>query len=274
MGFHGRDYHREGRIYGRTTTRAPYQRKFRRLHESIIAPQPDLGESGTNPHKVADIDTADRAIYSGFADFTWVANSPLILTVINTDDDGAANIPDTLTTSGLTWVFDTSVAFDSGEKRISIYYATPTSGGTDSVKITFPDTQRTCYISVEQYVGMDNTDPIIQTKTGSGSGTNTYTVSFDSMLTTGSELQFSCAVNANDAALAAEPGWTEIDETGGASPAIRCMVGWRTSKDISPSANTTTNRAYGIIGIEIRPAAAASVTIPIFIKHYREQGML
>lgn len=227
---------------------------------------PDLGESGGNPHITSELDTNNVATYNFVNTIAWAANSPLVLTVINTDAD-AAELPSTVTTTGLTWLQFATVSYDASLiKRITCYYANPTSSGSNTLSVTFSEAQTCCSYSVEQYLDMDNTSAcIVQYKTGfvTAAVAGPFVVGFDNPLGTGNQWQFSGGIDTNTT-LTQETGWTELAQNGNGSPAHRWIVAWRTTKDLTPSMSVASgSKAYGIIAFEIKAGTPATSVSPL-----------
>lgn len=246
---------------------APRTQPHRRVHRPdddpnllfALEPPPFVG-SGV--HLESELDTANVDTYNFIRTISWAAGSPLILTIVNTKGSANANLPVPALT-GITWTQANTQLYDgSSAKRVTVFYATPSGSGSGALSVTFGGVvQSNCFYSVEQYVGYDNTTPILQSQIDgvvSPAAAGPWSVTFASALTAGSALQLSGAIDANTT-LSQEAGWTQLAQNGNGTPSHRSIVTVSdTGTDTTPSMNASGSHTWAIIAIEIKALAVTS----------------
>lgn len=193
------------------------------------------------------------------------ANQVVLVAISNTKTSGVA-VPSTVTGNGITYAKGAELVV--GSRAISIWWGVSSSPSAGAITFDFAaQTQTTCFWDVEQLTGASTSNPIVQSRTGSGTNT---TASLTSALAT-----FADAVNnmgfyvVNHAATEATTfatSWNEIQDLSLSSPAVAQETAYISGGSaLNPQPSWTTSSAYGIVAVEIGVPSANSSVIAMVI---------
>lgn len=217
---------------------------------------------------VPEVATTSNASTYTTGTFTPEANALLVLFAFVTD---TFTDPASASGGGLTWTmrYTSTLASYGGSGQNSCYIATAQVGATPAaMTVTMNvtgDAGSGCVMFVYQVTGHDTSDPIVQAfKQAFGGGANPAMTLPSAMGTDNCYMAAIAEANRNPINCSVT-GWTEIGDTGYATPTNGAAAYYRVNGETGSTVTFTTAAAaagFGAVFIEIRPDTTPPPTPP------------
>lgn len=204
---------------------------------------------------VAEMQSTSNVTSYALGAFTPAANSVLVVFV----HAGATVAAGSMSGGGLTWIKQTSIAYNAGADTLYVFYAV-VGASPVSTTPTFDctgDPADGAVMGIWQITGANTSSPVRQAKTAQTTGSNP-TVTFTSAALTTSAVIAGFGVPANPPTSTPPTGWTETYDTGYPTPS-KGGTGAYIQTGFTGTAVTfgrSTSSAYGIAAIEIAVATS------------------
>lgn len=222
-----------------------------------------MAASWTNIALATSGDAADGSTYAGFSSFTPTVNDYLVAFVAAS---GTATVAPTLVDSlGGSYSLVTLALLTASADRLYAFVK-DTAAVASVQSLTFdcgadPATGAVIALCASPNFAAYGLTPVVQSKTGSNGGAATApTFDFTSVVNTNNSTLVAAANAANPAALTPPTNWTELADTGHATPARGLETARRNSGFAAQTVlwAAASPSAWGAIGLELDPAAVAA----------------
>lgn len=219
----------------------------------------DLGVSGRNI--INAVNNADQSSYTT-ASCTMRPGHMYLIAVRNAHGSSASAVNSITGTGAPTFTSRSTVTFNGGLDRVSIWSAVPTGLFTGTLTIDFNAvTQTGAGWSLNGFTGVDTAtnDGVVQNATGSGAAGTTLTATLAAF---GSSANATFGAGAIDTTnvLTQEANYVELSDNGFATPAGELECEYRSDNDTSVTMTTGVASDWGICAVEIK--AATTLTLP------------
>lgn len=193
------------------------------------------------------------------ASVTPTANQVVLVLVANTETTGAP--PASVTGNGITYTM--IAAKSSGTKSCSLWWGASGSPSAGAITIDFAGvSQTTCFWDVEQLSGADQSSPVVQSRTGSGTGT---TGSLSSALAAFrdavNDAGFYIIIHASNESTTVAASWTQLFNSSNSGPAMSRETAWISGGGaLNPQPTWATSSTWVMAAVEMGvPVASAGV---------------
>lgn len=158
------------------------------------------------------------------ASVTPAANQVVLICIGNTATSGAP--PTSVTGNGITYTM--IVAKSSGTKSCSIWWGASGSPAAGTITIDFGGvSQATCFHDVEQLTSADQSNPVVQSQTGSGTGTaGSLSSALAAFRDAANDAGFYIVVHASNESTTAAGSWTQLFNASNSGPAMTRETAW------------------------------------------------
>lgn len=228
-----------------------------------------MAASFTNIALATSGSSADASSYSAFSAFTPTAGDYLVVFVAASGTtDTNATLVDSL---GGTYTKVTLALLTASQDRLYVYVK-DTAAVASSQTLTFDcsaDAATGCVIAIcaSPNFAAYGLTPVVQSKTGSnGSAGTAPTFTFDTTVLTANATVIAAGNAANPSALTKPTNWTDLVDTGHATPARGLLTSRRNSGFAATTVlwAATSASAWGCLGLELDPDATERFRSHVF----------
>lgn len=211
------------------------------------------------------------------------ADKLILVNVAAAAENSGGNVIPTLSGNGLTWVQIATTTSEGTYLRNTLFRAMGASPSSGALTADFGvDNQSGCMIDVHEFSGIDTSGAngsgaIVQSVTNTNGAASSLTVTLAAFGDAGNAT-YGCFHRARDGTQEGQTegsGFTELTDqwlNWVATFNQGQHVIFRDDNDTTVDSSTSTSYTISGIAVEIK-AAAVGVIIPVFINHYKNQGM-
>lgn len=216
-------------------------------------------------HNPAGADTTSLTTYVT-ASYTPTANRLQLLSVMYTKSTGMAE-PTSVTGCGLTWIKVASATYNSAAtpaSTIIVYRAMGAAPSAGTISITFGAGQNGCAWSLAEFAGIDTSGTdgsgaIVQFATNSVDLALPFTVTLPAFSSADNATFGAFGFQAPAAPTSIGAGFTQVHETGFATPNQRILTQWRADNDTTVDFTTSSAGGSDTGGVAIEIKALPSI---------------